>query len=168
MKTSNKYVHLACVLILSAVLLSWRYLNNSKTELTIPRFSYFQNNNFSELADTEISAYVAKNENYFSPGSINETPTAEDVLVQKIPGDNKHLLMMAFFSKENYSGPIVTLEDGSEIVFRDDGTGFDKKAGDGLYTARITEDIIKLRKQAVSLMVEMKKMVINLFILNIV
>jgi len=154
MKTTNKYLHVVCVLILSAVLLSWRYLNNSRTELNISKFSY-HNNDFYKLTDSEISAYFAENENYYSPG--NEAPTAEDVLVQKIPGDNKHLLMMAFFSKENYSGPIVTLEDGSDIVFRDDGTGFDKKAGDGLYTARITEDVIKFRKQAVSLMVEMKK-----------
>lgn|GEM_PF-447155 len=155
MKTTKKLVPIVSVLILSTVLLSWRYLSNSKTELHFSKYPY-QNNDFYELTDDDISAYIAEKGNYDLPG-IEETPTAEDVLVQKIPGDNKHLLIMAFYSKENYSKPFIILESGATIVFRDDGKGYDEKAGDGFYTARIAEDVNKFRAQVVDMIQQMKK-----------
>ncbi len=133
MKTLKKY-SASLLVILSIVLLSWSHFNNSKTQSNFPLSSDFLYNHF-QLADDEIPAFMNENEERYLPDA-NLFPGAEDVLVQRIPGDNNHLLMMAFYSKENYSGQFLTLEDGSGIVFRDDGTGFDKKAGDGFYTAK--------------------------------
>ncbi len=154
MKTSKKY-SASLLVILSIVLLSWSHFNNSKTELNFSRSWYFHYNDFPST-DAEMAAFISENEEQFLPNA-HQVPAAEDVLVQRIPGDNNHLLMMAFYSKENYSGQFLTLEDGSGIVFRDDGTGFDKKAGDGFYTAQITADIKEFRKQAVSMREQMKK-----------
>jgi hypothetical protein len=67
-----------------------------------------------------------------------EAPAAEDVLVQKIPGDNQHMLIMAVYSFAKYSGPYIkTRYNNSELVLRDDGEEFDKVAGDGVFTAKI-------------------------------
>jgi len=154
MKTLKKY-SASLLVILSIVLLSWSHFNNSKTQSNFPLSSDFLYNHF-QLADDEIPAFMNENEERYLPDA-NLFPGAEDVLVQRIPGDNNHLLMMAFYSKENYSGQFLTLEDGSGIVFRDDGTGFDKKAGDGFYTAKITADVKEFRKQAVNMTEQMKK-----------
>ncbi len=154
MKTVKKYPA-AVLVILSMVFLSWSHFNNSKTQSNFPFSSDFLYNHF-QLADDEIPAFMNENEERYLPDA-NLFPGAEDVLVQRIPGDNNHLLMMAFYSKENYSGQFLTLEDGSGIVFRDDGTGFDKKAGDGFYTAKITADVKEFRKQAVNMTEQMKK-----------
>src|SRR4051812_19455759 len=48
---------------------------------------------------------------------IDQPAPAEDVLVQRIPGDDNHMLMMAYYSKENYSGPAFTIESGDLITF---------------------------------------------------
>ncbi|TKK67991.1 hypothetical protein FC093_12300 [Ilyomonas limi] len=87
---------------------------------------------------------------------LDVPPAAEDVLVQRIKGDNSHLLLMAFYSKENYSKKFITIENGFPIVLRDDGKDVDKTAGDGLYTARIPADVQAFRKQAVSLAKQMR------------
>ena len=92
---------------------------------------------------------------FHRPGKV--APPAEDVLIQKIPGDNNHLLMMAFYSKENYSGPFVSIENGGHLVFSDDGNGYDKKAGDGLYTAKVAVDLNEFRQKALSMTAQMKK-----------
>jgi hypothetical protein len=93
------------------------------------------------------------------PSSQGDHPpsSADDVLVQRIPGDNDHMLMMAYYSKENYSGPSFTIESGYTINFRDDGQGDDKVAGDGYYTARITADVKAFREQAKDMNKQMKK-----------
>lgn len=63
---------------------------------------------------------------------------------------------MAFYSKENYSGPSFSIENGGHLVFRDDGNGFDKKAGDGLYTARVAVDLNEFMQKAISVTARMK------------
>ena len=79
-----------------------------------------------------MNALIAEDDGVkFSPEPGKMAPPAEDILIQKIPGDNNHLLMMAFYSKESYSRPFVSIENGGHLVFRDDGKGYDKKAGDG-------------------------------------
>src|SRR6476660_6929303 len=131
MKTPKKFLLLCTVTIFTTALVSWDHLNN---------------------------ALIAEDEEFkFAPQQGGVIPPAEDVLVQKIPGDNNHLLMMAFYSKENYSGQFVTLENGGHLVFRDDGKGYDKKAGDGLYTARVPADLNEFRQKALNMTTQMKK-----------
>ena len=106
-----------------------------------------------KLKDGEITGFLTNDEN--SPRS-SQPPAAEDVLIQRIPGDNSHLLLMAFYSKENYSGKSITIENGFPITLRDDGNGNDKIAGDGLYTAKIPADVGGFRNQAMNLLQKMR------------
>ena len=62
----------------------------------------------------EEMAFIGENEEHHG----NQVPPAEDVLIQRIPGDNNHLLMMAFYSKENYSEKFLTLWNGSGNCFQ--------------------------------------------------
>src|SRR4051812_6192127 len=148
METLKKCL-LATIVILTSGLLSWNRISDSKKESDIISSSYD-----SYLTDSGMATFESEEE--YLPGT-NQVPAAEDVMVQKIPGDNNHLLLMAFYSRENYSGPSITLYDGSGLVFRDDGKGFDKKAGDGFYTARIEADVKGFRKQAVDMNAQMKR-----------
>lgn len=152
MKTSIKYSS-AVIIVLTTTLLSWNGISDSKTGND--GISNHVDENSIGLSDADVYNLIEEQEQYFP--NKNQVPAAQDVLIQKIPGDNSHLLMMAFYSKENYSGQFLKLEDGSGLVFRDDGKGFDKKAGDGFYTARINADVKEFRKQAMSMTQEMKK-----------
>ena len=152
MKTSKKFTS-AVLVILTTALLSWNDISDSKKEVNVFGYTYLYNN--KELNNDDLYALIENEEQYLP--DTNQVPAAQDVVIQKIPGDNNHLLMMAFYSKENYSGPFLTLQDGFGIVFRDDGKGFDKKAGDGFYTARVAADVREFRKQAVLMDHQMKK-----------
>src|SRR6476661_2826121 len=145
MKTLKRPLALVSTLIVVTLLLSWRYLDDE------PSTSYSFNKN--NLTDAELFAWMADNA---ADGEDDIPPAAEDVLVQRIPGDNGHLLLMAFYSKENYSKPSFTIENGYTITLRDDGKGDDKTAGDGLYTAKIFADVQAFRKQAITLQQQMR------------
>jgi len=146
------------VVIFATALVSWNHLNNFTKESNTSRGSYLHEKNFQELTDAERNALIIEDAEFkFSPESGQAAPSAEDVLVQKIPGDNNHLLVMAFYSKENYSGPIISIENGGHLVFRDDGNGYDKKAGDGLYTVRIAADVNEFTRKALRMTGQMKK-----------
>ncbi len=67
------------------------------------------------------------------------------------------MLMMAYYSKEHYSGPAFTIESGGLITFRDDGQGDDQVAGDGFYTAKITTDVKAFKDQAKDMNKQIKK-----------
>src|SRR4051812_42731549 len=105
MKVLKNLLLLITVIIFAVVFVSWNRFENPTKEL----------NTFRSLYGDEFK---------FSPENEEVPPTAEDVLVQKIPGDNNHLLMMAFYSKENYSGELINFENANHLVFRDDGKGF--------------------------------------------
>jgi len=157
MRTSKKILLSCAVVILTTVLVSWNR-NNSTKELNTSRWSYLPEKDFLEFTNAEMNGLIAADDEFqFSPGSGQVAPTAEDVLVQKIPGDNSHLLIMAFYSKENFSGPFVSIENGGHLVFRDDGRGYDKKAGDGLYTAKVAVDVNEFRRTALNMTAQMKK-----------
>jgi len=157
MKT-KKYILLLLALVNATLLLSWSMSGNSKKEITTPLNSYLYNLNLHGLSDADMSAYFADKAWEFSPGSNSKTPPAEDVLVQKIPGDNNHLLLMAYYSKENFSDPFfIVNNNGLQLAFRDDGKGYDKIAGDGLYTTKIVEDVTAFRRNAMAMAAEMKK-----------
>src|SRR5205085_8114827 len=108
---------------------SWNHLNKSTKELNSSPQSYLHEKNSSGLTDAGTNTLIAEDDEFKLPPDDpgGRTPTAEDVLIQKIPGDNSHLLMIAFYSKENYSGQFVNIENGGNLVFRDDGEGYDKK-----------------------------------------
>ncbi|HEY6974896.1 MAG TPA: choice-of-anchor X domain-containing protein [Chitinophagaceae bacterium] len=158
MKMLKKYIYLSVVIIFATVLVSWNHLNNSTKDLNTPSWSYLHEKYFQGLTDTELSALFGEDYEFnFSSRPGTQAPPAEDVLIQKIPGDNNHLLIMAFYSKENYSGKLITLENGGRLVFRDDGNGYDKKAGDGFYTARVPADLNEFRRKALSITSQMKR-----------
>ena len=137
-------------LIMATIFLSWNYFNDSNSQ----SISSSSSSDKNELAaDAELSAWIAEN----GGSESDQPPAAEDVLIQRIPKDNSHLLLMAFYSKENYSEKTVTIKNGSTIVLRDDGKGDDKKAGDGLYTAKITADVKEFRKLAINMWRQMKQ-----------
>src|SRR5689334_16371386 len=122
MKTSTKSALLCIMACLALIFVSWSRLTNSTRRVYTSGLSHLPEKNPEELPDGPK----------LLPEASEQVPTAEDVLVQKIPGDNNHVLIMAFYSKENYSGPSFSLENGGHLVFADDGNGYDKKAGDGL------------------------------------
>ncbi len=150
MKIIKTPLLLAFMLITITTLISWNYFANSNQSAK----NLLSRSGDNILTDEEINALIA--ETGESP-STTQTPVAEDVLIQRIPGDNSHLLLMAFYSKENYSGKFVTIENGFTISLRDDGKEYDKKAGDGLFTTKIPVDIKQFRRQAVNMVRQMKE-----------
>src|SRR5437867_2445510 len=67
---------------------------------------------------------------------------------------------MKFLKNHFLSGTVIIVTintGGSALVFRDDGKGDDKKAGDGFYTAKITVDVNEFRQKASGMIAEMKK-----------
>src|SRR6266487_3031047 len=105
MRISKNYLLFGILTAFTIALLSWNLSNNSSTESNAALWSYMHDKNFEGLTQAEISSFMADDDEwYFSPGLKNRRPTAEDVLIQRIPRDKNHLLMMAFYSKENYSG----------------------------------------------------------------
>ncbi|TKK67993.1 hypothetical protein FC093_12310 [Ilyomonas limi] len=147
MRTLKRPLVVVSTLITVILLLSWRYFDDYDTASQ----SYS-----NELTDEALLAFMAESGGDGALQQLDVPPAAEDVLVQRIKGDNSHLLLMAFYSKENYSKKFITIENGFPIVLRDDGKDVDKTAGDGLYTARIPADVQAFRKQAVSLAKQMR------------
>ena len=158
MKKTQKWMILLAIVGFVTALLSWDQHGDSRqTALTSFSNALIQNENEFSM-ESDIATF-AEDDNWFgSPSGSNEqAPPAEDVLIQRIPGDNNHLLMMAFYSKENYSGQFISIENGGHLVFRDDGKGYDKKAGDGLFTAKVAVDVKEFRQKALSMTAQMKK-----------
>jgi hypothetical protein len=157
MKKEQKWMISLAIASFVIALLSW----NQRDDFHQPGPPFF--NNASAQTDDQFSQEANiqdfnGDDNWFgSPESNEKAPPAEDVLIQKIPGDNNHLLMMAFYSKENYSGQFVSIKNGGHLVFRDDGKGYDKKAGDGLYTARIPADLNEFRQKSLNIATQTKK-----------
>lgn len=84
-----------------------------------------------------------------------KVPPAEDIMVQRIPGDNFHLLLMAVYTYKSFHEDFIKIKyDGEDIFLRDDGGGDDKVAGDGIYTVKIFTDIKEFRKQAIAMLKE--------------
>src|SRR5256885_455671 len=134
MKKTQKWMISLVILSLVTALLSWNQHDDSRQ--TDP--AYFKNalnqNEDESSFEANMIARAEDDDRFGSPSVSNKWLPAQDVLIQKIQGDNSHVLMMAFYSKENYPGPSVTIENAGQIVFKDDGKEYDKQAGDGLYT----------------------------------
>jgi hypothetical protein len=105
----------ASTLIVGTLLLSWTLFDDHEaSSMTSSPLSYKD-----KLSDGAMYGLPSGD----GPSSQGDYPpsSADDVLVQRISGDNDHMLMMAYYSKENYSGPSFTIENGYTITFRDDG-----------------------------------------------
>ena len=81
-----------------------------------------------------------------NPYYIMHPPIADDVSIQKIDGDSQHVWLFAKFSKSKFSSKYLALMmDTEKIVLRDDGQGGDKVAGDGIFTAKIEDNIATIK-----------------------
>src|SRR5215467_11602987 len=125
MKTLKNYALPASFTLIATILLSWSISTSSDQKFNSSLSSYLYEKNVHGFTGADLTAFAADDDWNFSPGKV-KYPPAEDVLIQKIPGDKSHLLLIAFYSKENYSGPFVTVNNnGNQLVFRDDGQGYD-------------------------------------------
>lgn len=153
------------LIVLGSVLLmfcfiSWNKTNHllKKNDVTYLSNLSVNNYNLSRITSNETAAFAGEMEVDFGKNLSNRIPVAEDVLVQKIPGDNNHLLIMAVYSFERYSGKSLSIDlNGEKVVLRDDGQEYDKVAGDGVYTTKIFADVNEFRSTAMSMLEEMKK-----------
>jgi hypothetical protein len=131
----NKKLPILIVLTVSVLCLSW---------------SLSKNKDFTPFTNDEACGMLA--DHYFNDPSLLKQPVAQDVLIQKIQGDNAHVLLMAFYSKDNYNGKNIALNiAGRNLVLKDDGTSDDKIAGDGLFTVKIDANAEDFKQLAVSL-----------------
>jgi len=150
MKPSIRTFTTIGLLTVTVSLLSWNLNSSSIRSSTEP--SPYEENIYSDAASNlNILTFIDN-----ADRKSDYVPGAEDVLIKRIPGDNNHLIMMVYYSKENYSAPSVTINNGSTIVFKDDGKGFDEKAGDGLYTAKINANVQEFKQQALQIAKQMK------------
>ena len=158
MKTFKKISALTAAAIFVFVFVSWIRTNNS---------NYFRQNNTSSYnigfsPGTDISFLLPGEDDIsnefdwvYNVAKPKKIPPADDVMIQRIPGDNLHLLVMAVYTYAAYHESFVrTNYSGEDIILRDDGTGDDKVAGDGIYTAKIFTDVKEFRKQAVAMLKE--------------
>jgi hypothetical protein len=150
MKTFTKKMLLAGIFITAFAFISW----NLSVQLQNQN-NYFSDN-FSQDYST-YNAFMSDVDNEFVKDPTDKAHAAEDVLVQKIPGDKTHLLVMAVYTFEQYSGKSFSVDvNGSHFVFRDDGQEFDKVAGDGVFTTRVSADLDEFRNVANGMEEEMK------------
>jgi len=159
MKTSKQTIIVFGIVLLTFAFISWdRNKQSGKAgDHAFSRIFSVNNTDLPWANDDEYAAYLADQEYEFT-GIAERTPPAEDVMVQKIPGDNYHLLLMAVYSFENYSGRSITIDNnGQQLFLRDDGLGFDKVAGDGVFTTKIFADVNEFRKTALAMYEQTKK-----------
>ncbi len=151
MKTSKKTLAIVTLLVVTVTLLSWNF--NKLGKQSKANASPYEENIYSDAeSNLKLMTFIDN-----ADRKSNYLPGAEDVLIKRIQGDNNHLIMMVYYSKENYSAPSVTINNGYSIVFKDDGKGYDEKAGDGLYTAKIDADVQGFKNQAIQIVRQMKE-----------
>jgi len=159
MKTSKQTLILIAVITSAVGLLSWDRFKQTDHLHGTADFSRILETENPDLwlSDDQMSAFITDGNDWFNTPGSDRVPPAENVLVQRIPGDNYHLLMMAVYSYENFSQPSFTLDNEQGLInFRDDGKEYDKVAGDGVYTAKIYSDVSEFRKLALKMMQDVK------------
>ncbi|QEC69677.1 hypothetical protein FRZ67_21115 [Panacibacter ginsenosidivorans] len=157
MRTSKKILYLNLAAIFIFFFVSWTRNSNSPNSAISHEtvYDYF----FSPPTDDLNSFQGDDNTDEFdwayNTTKPKKVPPADDVMVQRIPGDNNHLLVMAVYSYAAYHENFVTINYGGEdISLRDDGSGDDKVAGDGVYTTKIFTDVKEFRKLAIEMLKE--------------
>src|SRR4051812_35531832 len=102
MKKTQKLVISVVIVGLVTTLLSWDQHGDSR-QADPAYFKNVSNQNVDQsYFEANLIASAEDDDRFGSPpsGSRKWLP-AQDVLIQKIQGDNSHVLMMAFYSKEN-------------------------------------------------------------------
>lgn len=162
-RTMKMYKRSIIVIVCTLLVLSFISWNKTGTFHTAGKFlfsNFFPANNSTLplVTEDEISAFTSDAGYKLEVNGPGSFPVAEDVLVQKIQGDKEHLLIMAVYSFARYSDNLLEVPfNGEKVVFHDDGQGFDKVAGDGVFTARISADVNEFRNTAIKMQEEMKK-----------
>lgn len=151
---------LLLLLFSTIILLAWNNERESNTDLLKQDWaktdvdpSYYEW--IDEMSGSALMADMGND--YFSGDRTSKTPPAKDVLVQRIPGDDLHLIIMSVY--ETSSMPFVKVDDGSDngLILKDDGVKPDKVAGDGIYTAKMFADVKEFRKLAIQMDEDIKK-----------
>jgi len=161
MKSFTRRFALLPLVGVTTMLLSWNKagtVSDSFCPFLRDNFFSAENDIFQKTEEASLSAFLTEEDedDFFDSGNI--APSAEDVLIKKIPGDNNHLLMMAYYSKENYPVQPVSIDNGGvKYIFRDDGQGDDKVAGDGYFTSKIFASVNEFRQIAVQMNDEFKR-----------
>src|SRR5690349_22550383 len=101
MKSSARRIAFLVIMGVATLLLSW---NNAGSDFFCPflKSNFYASENYFQYMDDESFSPFAEefaSDDFFDSGA--QVPPAEDVLVQRIAGDNNHLLMMAYYSREN-------------------------------------------------------------------
>lgn len=146
MRISAKRSAVLLVGLLTIVFISWN--NNSNS----PKHQ-FNDNSYHYSYDWLYNSY-----DDFGAYYNEHVPAAEDVLVQRIPNDNSHLLVMALYSYNQMRESSFSVNvNGQNILLHDDGIGDDKVAGDGVFTTKLETDVNEFLSTAKRMDAEMKK-----------
>jgi hypothetical protein len=159
MKTSKQAFALTLAATIILVSASWIRIGNQDQK---PRPGTVYDAIFSADYTGPVStAFDAVTDEYdwvYNTAKPKRVPPADDVMVQRIPGDNNHLLIMALYTHAAFHERSVKVNSGGEdIVLRDDGLEYDKVAGDGVYTAKIFTDVKEFRRQVISMLKDKKQ-----------
>lgn len=154
MKTSKKSFILILAAVITLAFLSWNKNENRYQRKSDGAYDAIFS---AEHTGLEVIApdFYREHDWVYNIGKPKKVPPADDVMVQRIKGDNYHLLVMAVYSNTSHFDKVINVYNGGEdISLRDDGMADDKVAGDGVYTAKIFADIKEFRKQAAAMLKE--------------
>ena len=91
MKKTQKWMILLAIAGFVTALLSWNQLGNSRQAAPTFFNNALAQNDDEFSPEANVTAFAGDDNWFGSPSGSNEkAPPAEDVLVQKIPGDNSH------------------------------------------------------------------------------
>lgn len=154
METTKKILFLVPVVAISLIVLSWS--KNDHPDQRKANTAYQAIFSSDNLAQSYLSSdFLQEYDWVYNTGKRKKLPPADDVMVQRIKGDDYHLLVMSLYANAAKLDRIITVNNGGEdVVLRDDGTENDKVAGDGVYTAKIFTNVKEFRKQAVMMLKE--------------
>jgi hypothetical protein len=126
MKTQKKNRTLIILLVFAINFISWRFLKPNLEEKFIPGADY---HSLFTSSDKDSDDPIVDTEDIeLSKIPVSDTnPIAKNVFVQKIKGDDAHIIISAQYLKTDISERYLAINNnGSKLVFRDDGRGVDK------------------------------------------
>ncbi|MBG9378713.1 hypothetical protein I5907_20950 [Panacibacter sp. DH6] len=155
METTKQKLMLALVAVIVLFSVSWIKNENKKTDTPGSAYDAISSTAQNLALETFSKDFYDEEAIFNFAGKRKRVPPADDVMVQRIPGDNLHLLVMAVYPYGKFHEPFVKINNaGEEVTLTDDGKGVDKVAGDGIYTAKIFTDVKEFRKQAIAMLKE--------------
>src|SRR5258706_15001747 len=115
MGTSKKILILALATIFIFSFVAWNKNNKEKNSNQKSTSAY--NAAFSSYVN--FSDFTSADDEFdwvYNASKSKRIPPADDVMVQRIPGDNFHLLVMAVYTYAAYHEPTVTMNNGGENI----------------------------------------------------